>query len=75
MLVLTQKSDDKIQIGSDITVTILRVKGRLVKVGIEAPANVRVLRSALVAARALTQQDHVPGESPILGNPNCRKPR
>ena len=53
MLVLTQKADDKIHIGNDITVTILRVKGRAVKVGIEAPADVQVLRNALVAARAL----------------------
>jgi carbon storage regulator len=75
MLVLTQKSDDKIHIGNDITVTILRVKGRMVKVGIEAPADVRVLRSALVTAGAFTLQDHVPGESPSPGNPNCRKPR
>jgi carbon storage regulator len=48
MLVLTQKADDKIHIGNDITVTILRVKGRAVKVGIESPADVRVLRHALV---------------------------
>ena len=75
MLVLTQKSDDKIHIGHDITVTILRVKGRMVKVGIEAPADVRVLRSALVAAGVLAQQDRISGESPIPAKPNCRKPR
>ncbi len=75
MLVLSQKSNDKIHIGNDITVTILRVKGRLVKVGIEAPANVRVLRSALVATGALTQQDRIPGESPSPVNPSSRKPR
>ena len=74
MLVLTQKSDDKIHIGNDITVTILRVKGRLVKVGIEARRCPGASQPP-VAAGALTQQDHVPGELPIPGNPNCRKPR
>jgi carbon storage regulator CsrA len=75
MLVLTQKADDKIHIGNDITVTILRVKGRAVKVGIEAPADVRVLRSAIVAAITCAQQDRSVGESPIPQNTTCRKPR
>ena len=68
MLVLTQKADDKIHIGNDITVTILRVKGRTVKVGIEAPADVRVLRGALVAAGICAQHDRDLGESPIPEN-------
>jgi carbon storage regulator len=47
MLVLTRKADQKIQIGPNITITILEVKGRYVRVGIEAPSDVRVLRSEL----------------------------
>lgn len=49
MLVLTRKSMEKIQIGNDIVVTILRVKGQAVRVGIEAPRDVRVLRSEVPA--------------------------
>ncbi len=47
MLVLTRKSQEKIQIGENITVTILRVKGQAVRVGIDAPRDVRVIRTEL----------------------------
>jgi len=48
MLVLSRKRDEKICIGRQITVTVLRVKGRSVQIGIEAPGGVRVLRGELV---------------------------
>lgn len=47
MLVLTRKLNEQIQIGSNITVSILKVKGSTVRVGIEAPRDVRVVRSEL----------------------------
>ena len=47
MLVLTRKLQEKICIGNAITVTILRVKGQQVRIGIEAPRNVRVIRGEL----------------------------
>ena len=47
MLVLTRKNGQKIQIGDDITITVLRVKGRSVRVGIDAPEEVRIVRSEL----------------------------
>jgi len=47
MLVLTRKLQEKIQIGNEITITILRVKGNTVRVGIEAPRDVRVVRAEL----------------------------
>jgi carbon storage regulator CsrA len=46
-LVLTRKTQQKIQIGDNITITILQVKGQSVRVGIDAPKNVRVLRTEL----------------------------
>lgn len=49
MLVLTRKKEQKIQIGRNITVTILKVKGRSVHLGIEAPGDVRILRGEFVA--------------------------
>lgn len=47
MLVLTRKKQERIQIGNDITITILRIQGRTVRVGIEAPRDIRVVRSEL----------------------------
>lgn len=47
MLVLTRKIHEQIQIGSDITVTIVRVHGNKVQIGVEAPRHVRVVRGEL----------------------------
>ena len=47
MLVLSRKTRQQIRIGEDITVTILLVKGQVVRVGVEAPRDVRVLRAEL----------------------------
>jgi len=47
MLVLTRKAKQQIQIGPYVTVTILQVKGQAVRVGIEAPQDVCVLRTEL----------------------------
>jgi carbon storage regulator CsrA len=47
MLVLTRKQQQQIRIGDQITITILRVSGNTVRVGIEAPQDVRVVRGEL----------------------------
>jgi len=47
MLVLTRKLKQQIQIGADITITVLRVQGNNVRIGIDAPQNVRVMRGEL----------------------------
>jgi len=47
MLVLTRKLQETIHIGDNITLTILRIKGNTVRVGIDAPRQVRVVRGEL----------------------------
>jgi carbon storage regulator len=47
MLVLSRKKAEQIQIGDNITITVLRVKGSAVQIGVEAPNNVKILRSEL----------------------------
>ena len=47
MLVLTRKLQQQVKIGDHITVTILRVKGHTVRIGIDAPRDVRVVRGEL----------------------------
>jgi carbon storage regulator len=47
MLVLTRKKDEGIVIGKDIKVTVLEVKGDLVKLGIEAPKWVNICREEI----------------------------
>lgn len=47
MLVLTRKYQEKIRIGDKITITVLRTKGKAVRLGIEAPSDVPVIRGEL----------------------------
>ncbi len=47
MLVLTRKLNEQVQIGNEVTIKILRIKGKAVRIGIEAPENIRVIRSEL----------------------------
>jgi carbon storage regulator len=59
MLVLTRKHQEKIRIGESITITILRTKGKAVRLGIEAPADVPVIRGELafdVSPEELTRE-------------------
>lgn len=53
MLVLTRKYQEKIRIGDNITITVLRTKGKAVRLGIEAPTNVPVIRGELSFAHEL----------------------
>lgn len=55
MLVLTRKIGEKVVLDGNITVTIGEIKGDKVKIGIEAPADVSILRSELVASRCMHQ--------------------
>ena len=44
MLVLTRKLGEGIIIGDDITITVVEMKGGNVRIGIEAPRNMKVHR-------------------------------
>ena len=50
MLVLTRKHQEKIRIGDHITITVLKTKGKTVRLGIEAPAEIPVIRGELTFA-------------------------
>ena len=47
MLVLTRKRDEMIKIGSNIVIRVIKTGTGSVKLGIEAPASVRVMRGEL----------------------------
>lgn len=47
MLVLSRKVDEQLLIGDDIVITINRISGNRVVIGIEAPQDVRILRGEL----------------------------
>jgi carbon storage regulator len=47
MLILTRKQSESIIIGDDIKITILGTKGQDVKIGIEAPEEVKIWREEI----------------------------
>ncbi len=47
MLVLSRKQNERIRVGDSVVVTVVRVSGDKVRIGIDAPADVRVLRDEL----------------------------
>ena len=51
MLVLTRKLMEKLFIGDDICVTVVRLEGGQVRLGIDAPREVSVVRAELVPER------------------------
>lgn len=47
MLVLSRKENERIRLGNEIVVTVVRVAGDKVRLGIQAPPHVLVLRDEL----------------------------
>ncbi len=54
MLILSRKVGERVVIGQDISITILRVKGNQVRLGVDAPKNIAVQREE-VSGRAKSE--------------------
>ena len=52
MLVLSRKVDQKITIGDDVVLTVVRIDSHRVRIGIEAPKDIRILRGELSPVEA-----------------------
>ena len=57
MLVLSRKATERIRLGDNIVVTVVRVSGDRVRLGIEAPPDVLVLRDELQPRPRPEEQD------------------
>jgi carbon storage regulator len=57
MLVLSRKVGERIQLGDKITVTLVKISGNMVRLGIEAPPQMVVVREELL---------HCAGQQPIV---------
>ncbi|HET6424735.1 MAG TPA: carbon storage regulator [Planctomycetaceae bacterium] len=49
MLVLSRKAEEQIVVGNEVRITVLSVRGNRVRLGIEAPDEMTILRSEAVA--------------------------
>ena len=54
MLVLTRRESERIKLGNSIVLTVIRVSGDRVRLGIEAPPDVLVLREELQTQQPAT---------------------
>ena len=52
MLVLSRRENESITIGKGITVKVVEIRGNQVRLAVEAPKEVRVLRTELIDAAA-----------------------
>ena len=79
MLVLTRKRMEKLYIGGDICVTVVRLEGSQVRLGIDAPRDVSVVRAELkerdrVALRGGVEGDGVVPEATTEDDPAPNRP-
>lgn len=72
MLVLTRKTQERIVISDDIVVTVVRINGNQVRIGIEAPPHISVRRAELArkdfetpCERTAPKAPTSEGESPL----------
>jgi carbon storage regulator len=71
MLVLTRKIGEQIRIGDNVTVRVLEVRGSQVRLGVDAPADVRIFREEIYhpereanGAAEPTKANGTPAEAP-----------
>jgi carbon storage regulator len=48
MLVLSRRTGESVVVGEDVTITVLEVRGDVVRIGIDAPRSVAVHRAELL---------------------------
>ncbi len=56
MLILQRKAGQSLRIGENITVTIVAVENNRVRIAIDAPADISILRSELIEAIPANQE-------------------
>ncbi len=57
MLVLTRKPGEKLRLGKDIVITVVKVKGQAVRIGIEAPRDLSVVREELLEVQRAAESE------------------
>ena len=76
MLILSRKTNEKIMIGDDISISIIEIRGDQVRIGVDAPKTVKVFRQEVFDA--IRAENRAAAESaailPALGIDAKREP-
>ena len=64
MLVLSRKPGEKILIGDNVTVTIVRIGPNTVRIGIEAPRDMNIVREELCETAGHVDDQHIDHHDP-----------
>jgi carbon storage regulator len=65
MLVLSRKTGEKIRIGDNVTVTIVRIGPNNVRLGIDAPRDLNIVREELCSNEPVLNQPQSASESGV----------
>ena len=66
MLVLSRKPTESILIGDSVVITVLEIRGNKVRIGIDAPREIHVLRSELQRATLELPTGIVPAAAALI---------
>ena len=66
MLVLSRKVDERIRVGDEVTITVVRISPGVVRIGIDAPPHLAIVRGELEES-----DRHKPDAQAKLANPGC----
>lgn len=66
MLVLSRKTNETIQIGDNIEIRIIEVKGDTVRLGIEAPKSIDILRGELIQTISETNTEATQVDASVI---------
>lgn len=58
MLILSRKKDQRLRIGEDIIITVTRLQGDRVQLGVQAPEDVRILREEVYQRELLRRKNN-----------------
>ncbi len=75
MLILTRKSGETLLLGDSIEVTIVEVMGDKVKIAIDAPKEVKILRKELVEAERINKEAVAPHQVDLMALKGLIHPR
>ena len=66
MLVLSRKVNEEIVIGDNVKITVLQIKGNSIRLGIDAPSDVRIVRGELPPISESSRDEPVKIEKPVV---------